>query len=156
VKAVTVPVAASMAAMIAVSLACDAVPLPSDQSLINRFKQDRAAFERVVEIARDKGQISPTSSDTTDARYYPEARKLMERIHVWHAFSFAGNVTFWATGPHHSLTGFAKGWKHTSQPPDSTKVVSSLDGTETSVEPYDIRYRSLGDGWYLFLQSNQD
>lgn len=52
-----------------------------------------------------------------------------------------------------------KGWEFVSEsgtPPDPKKIVPSLDGIVDDLEPYDTLYRSLGDGWYLYLQSTTD
>jgi hypothetical protein len=62
-------------------------------------------------------------------------------------------VTFYYTSMF-PLSGFEKGWEFVTEGghhPDSSLVVQTLDGIENDVEPYGRRYRSLGDGWYLFL-----
>jgi len=159
---------------------------PDDQVLIDRFTRDRESFERLVQLVAEEqsrvkwvpsGAYSFDENDSTkamrrimkpdpnqepdprDENARPEKQALMETLHIKSMNPRHDGVSFYYTGIANDLYGYNKGWEFMAEGahhPDSTMVVGSLDGIEGQVEPYGIRYRSLGDGWYLFLQSTSD
>lgn len=159
---------------------------PDDEVLIERFTKDRPSFERLVELVAEEqshvklvpsGAYSFDENDSTktmhpimkpdpnqepdprDVKIRAEQTEIIRKLHISRMIADEYGVTFLATGMASDLSGYSKGWEFITEDdhqPDSTRVVGSLDGIGHDLKPYETRYRSLGDGWYLFLESTSD
>jgi len=147
-----------IATLLSISFAVACARMPSDESLIERFKQDRSSFERLAALAlaeaEDTTFVMIRSSDPSNAKRHADALAIMKRLRINNIFAQKVGVLFEATGFSHMQRGYYKGWEYVpgGQLPDSVRVLSSLDRLDR-LPPYERRYRSLGDGWYLYIGS---
>ena len=148
------------ATLVTTLLAVGCERLPNDQTLINRFQQDRESFDQLAHIALAELASSDSSfvfiPDSTTARRHPDALAIIKRLRTGSVYATSGRVEIEAAGLDLFSTS-VKGWAFVSEgatPLDAEKIVPSLDGAD--LQPYDRRYRSVGDGWYLYLQSTSD
>jgi hypothetical protein len=150
------------AALVTALLATGCENLPKDQTLIVRLQQDRESFDQLAHIALAELASSDSSfvfiPDSTTARRRPDALPIIKRLRTGRVYAGRGHVEIPAAG----LSTFSiaiKGWEFVPEggtPPDPGKIVPSLDGADDDLQPYDRLYRSLGEGWYLYLESTSD
>ena len=137
----------TVAAIAMQSLGCERVP--SDSRLIERFQQNREAFERMVQLARGPGR-----DIRIDESPGGEIGDLMERTHI-REIRVGIEYGYVELTSYKPFEGGEKGYCYwqlvegVEQPHPG--VVSSLDGVR--LEPGQRLYRSLGDGWYLYYEA---
>jgi len=118
---------------------------PDDEVLIERFTQNRVAFDRLLLISRAQWERYHTIDIRNDGD--TEAHQIMKRLAIR-----------WVTGGDCYVKfscgldpGDNKGYAYfesasCERHPRPVDVFASLDTSPQQV----LRYRSLGDGWYLF------
>lgn len=129
---------------------------PHDSQLLERFRNERASFDRLLQIAlaQPGEEVSLTGLNKKD---FDEAARLVKRTHVLLVSGSKKCVLFNCTGMISSCV--MKGYMFVPQdgtgkvPPDST-IFNSLD--KNDLRPYEWRYSVIGDGWYLFQVSSCD
>jgi hypothetical protein len=148
-----------LAAMLLIALqtaGCE--PLPHDEVLIARFRENRKSFERLLLIAQAQWNRYQTIDITSDGD--TEAHRIMKKLGIRHVLGPTGNrVTFHCdTGLNPDSKGFVYFPPESNEQPPDDETLSSLDAValREDLEAYPTRYRALGDGWYLFVQLDLD
>ncbi|HEX6791630.1 MAG TPA: hypothetical protein VF247_10005 [Candidatus Krumholzibacteria bacterium] len=124
--------------------------MPDDEVMIGRFTQNRAAFEHLLKSAQMRDGFYASSDDNQ--------REIMEQLAVREIYNTGQSVRFVCTGIEHEFNG-EKGYLFVrlegGLPPwMAGKVVSKLD--DVYLGSSEIRYKELGEGWFLYLQEVTD
>lgn len=114
-------------------------PYPSDQSLINTFQANQAAFTRLLSNPEDKALQTQLGIQRVLSSTMNPKRILLE---VWfHDFPGPGGVT--------------KGFAYLETAPSSERLVDSIDRhTNPPISPEEkTLYRRMQGNWYLYFHS---
>lgn len=136
------------------------VRLPSDAELITNFHRHRADFERMRQLlASRQGDLrlhpdrpAPQPANAVEAELLTLMRKTGVRRGVE---TYSDDVVLMAAAEGDRIAHFRKGYTYRAVPPvnDDVKqkrLVSSLDERSDTSTQW-TSYRSIGDGWYLFM-----
>jgi hypothetical protein len=125
------------------------VSMPDDEVMIEQFQQNKDSFEQLLRLsqaqAHDTGEIHLYDDD-------PEAQGLMKRLGIRRIYGQKDHMVLVCTSAVQEGLSAVKGYVFIppghDAPPDS-EVVRSLDAID--VGPYQERYKSIGDGWFLYV-----
>lgn len=153
---------ASLVLGIALTCGCG-VPHPSDEELLQRFRENRQFFEELSQKALEDPKLFRVSGrglegfgktpPITQARWQ-EYKVLLEKLQLAcgleQSWRHGRQLVFCSNrfGPVRSVT--EKGF-YLGDAPETEKIVETLDEHEATFTRPLVRYRHIEDNWYLYL-----